>query len=130
MLRLNSSSSEAAIEFSEVDEEYFQVSLSGPDRSATRRVSAYTDLAGIPRVFAEAARDWRGWTGGKVWESIEGDFRLELTTDRLGHVALRVQINADQGGPDPWRHEAQITLDAGQLEAIARACERLWRSGV
>src|SRR2546425_9319376 len=119
-LRLKSSNSDVAMEFSNVDGDYFRVSVVARDHSAIRPVYAYTDAHGIARLFAEAARDSNGWHGPKVWESLEGELRMELTMDRLGHVALRVRIRSDAGGRDPWEHDAELALEAGQLEAIAR----------
>jgi hypothetical protein len=128
-LRLKSSNSDVAIEFSNVDVDYFSVAVVAHDQSASRRVYAYTDAQGIAQLFAEAARDWKGWEGQKVWESLEGEFRMELTMDRLGQVALRVRIRSGPGGPDPWEHTAELAMEAGQLEAIARDARRLWSDG-
>lgn len=76
-LRLKSSNSDVAIEFSDVDGDNFSVAVVAHDHSAVRCVYAYTDAHGIARLFAEAARDWNGWDGRKVWESLEGEFRME-----------------------------------------------------
>jgi hypothetical protein len=127
VLRLASSSSDAVLELSEVDGDDFRATVRAHDRFATLRVCAYTDPRGIVRLFAEAARDWRGWTGAKAWESLEGELGLQLTTDRLGHVTLAVRLRADLGGPDPWQLQAELGLDAGRLGEIARDAERLWR---
>jgi hypothetical protein len=99
------------------------------DHSAIRRVYAYTDGAGIARLFSEAAREWKGWTGAKVWESIEGELRLELRINHLGHVFLRVRIRSDPGEADRWQLDAELGLDAGQLDGVARDANRFWRTG-
>jgi hypothetical protein len=125
-LRVSSSDSDAVVEFSEVDGDDFRVSVVAHDYSATRRVCAYTDRAGVARLFAEAARDWSGWRGAKIWESIDGDLRLELRTDRLGHATLTVRVRYDTGGSGSWRLETDVGLEAGQLHTIARDAERLW----
>ncbi len=124
-LRLVSSRSDAVVEFSEVEGEWFRISVVARDHSATRRISAHTDEGGVARLFAEAARDWKGWKRPKVWESLERDLRLELTADSLGHVTLAVSLR-QLGGSDPWQLEAEIVLDAGQLARIARDAEEMW----
>jgi hypothetical protein len=101
------------------------VSVFGGDHTATREVSAYTDAKGVVRLFAEAARDWRGWQGAKVWESLEGELRLEMTIDRSGHVTFRVQMWSTFKH-DEWRLDTRIGLDAGSLEALASEARRLW----
>ena len=126
MSALRLASSNTVVEFSEVDGDFFRLSVAAPDHSASLRVSAYTDRAGVARLFAEAARDWKGWRGAKVWESIERDLRLELTTDRLGHVTLAIRMSHVAGGPGQWQLETELGLEAGQLEQIARDAERTW----
>ena len=125
-LRLHSSRSDLVLEFADVDGDGFRVSVIAHDHSATRRVWAHTDAAGLGRLFADAAREWSGWNGTKAWESLEGELRLELSTDRLGHVRLRVRIRSDPGGADQWQLDAELELDAGELDAIARQAHRLW----
>jgi hypothetical protein len=126
VLRLKSANSDVYVEFSEVDGDDFRISMSAADHSATRRICAFTDRAGVARLLAEAARDWQGWKGAKVWESLDCDLRLELRTDRLGHVTLTVRLRQDLGGPR-WQLETELVVEAGQLEALARDAERLWR---
>lgn len=70
--------------------------------------------------FADLAEHWRGWTGAKTHESLEGHLRVSCTMDRVGHVELRVYLRGDMGSSD-WRAENTIYLEAGQLEAIAGA---------
>ncbi|MEO1068124.1 MAG: DUF6228 family protein [Cyanobacteria bacterium J06638_6] len=126
MIQLKSSNSDVVLKFSDVSGDYFQVALDACDHSASRQVYAYTDPWGIARLFSTAAKQWKGWEGHRVWESLEGELRLDLSIDRLGHVTLEVRIQSDPGGPDPWEHRAELTLEAGQLAAIARAMVLFW----
>lgn len=128
-LRLSSSNSDVAIEFSDVEGDYFWVSVLSHDHSATRRVYAYTDGRGIARLFADAAREWSGWNEAKVWESLEGELRIELRIDRLGHVTVAVRVRSDPGGSGCWQLDAELGLDAGQLDGVAREANRLWCGG-
>ena len=106
------------------------VSVIAFDHSATRRVYAYImDGAGIARLFAEAAREWRGWNGSKTWESLEGELRIERSVDTLGHVLVAVRVRSDQDISDRWQLHAELTLDSGQLDDVARGADRLWRRG-
>ncbi|MEA2700296.1 MAG: hypothetical protein QOI66_4567 [Myxococcales bacterium] len=129
MLQLRSSNSEVEIQFSDVVEDYFRVSVVARDHSASRKVYAYTDAHGVVKMFAEAARDWKGWQGAKVWQSLEGELRLELRADHLGHVSLRAEIRSDPGGADPWRLDAEVGLDSGQLDSIVAGAKALWGNG-
>lgn len=128
-LRLSSSNSDVVIEFSDVEDDYFRVAVRSHDHSATRRVYAFTDGPGITGLFTEAAEQWNGWQGAKVWESLEGELRIELSIDRLGHVTVGIRVRSDQGGSDEWQLEAELGLDAGQLERVARDARQLWHGG-
>ena len=128
-MRLKSSNSDAVVEFSDVRGDSFRIAVQARDHSAVRDVSAYTDALGVVRLFSEAARDWRGWQGAKAWESLEGELRLELTTDRSGHVALRVRIRSVAGGSDPWCIDTEIGLEAGGLEGLRRCKTALGQRG-
>lgn len=129
ILRLKSSNSETAIEFTDRKGDCFRVSRQGRDHSAIRDVYAHTDAEGLARLFGEAARDWKGWKEPKTWESLEGELRITLTHDGKGSVTFKVEIEADQGGADPWRHQAVLGLDAGQLESIAGEARQFWTAG-
>lgn len=129
MLQLKSSSSETEIQFYDVEDDSFSIAVVAHDHAASRRAHAYTDALGVVRLFEDAARDWKGWEGGKVWESLDGELRLELSADRRGHISLCVQIRCTPGGRDPWQLEAEVTLDAGQLDDIAARAKALWGNG-
>jgi hypothetical protein len=70
-------------------------------------------------LFADMARHWSGWKGELTWGSLEGELNLRCSCDRLGHIAIRVELQSG-GMPDDWRVEASVMTEAGQLEAIAR----------
>jgi hypothetical protein len=75
----------------------------------------FDDLAGF---FAGMAKNWRGWDGERVYESIEHELRI--TGRHLGsRVHLAVELDQTAVG-DGWRARATFTVDAGeQLSAIA-----------
>ena len=90
------------------------------------RVSTFTDPYGVLRLFQDAASNWRGWSGKKSWESLEGDFRLELSSNSTGHITLKTLISHDCGNPDPWRLIAAFEMNAGQLESVAQKVQRFF----
>lgn len=90
------------------------------------RVSTHTDPYGVVRLFKEAASDWRGWSGEKQWESLEGDFRLTLCSGSTGHIRLTALISHDCGNPDPWKLNAELGIEAGQLEFVAQSIEQFF----
>jgi len=89
-----------------------------------RSVTAAVDVYDIQpqrwsAFFRDLAEHWRGWSGAKEHESLEGHIHLTCTRDNAGHIDVRVRLRGDIGGSD-WRVEDTIYLEAGQLERIAR----------
>lgn len=124
---LRSVNSDATLTFTGRTDDHYEVRFDAGDYSARRFVETppYLPDQSPARLFRDAARHWKGWKGSKRWVSSKGELGLELTTDRLGHVQVGIQVGsdfygADYGGPDPWRLTTQITLEAGQLKTVAR----------
>jgi len=128
MFQIKSTRTDALLEFFDLSGDYFKVSLRSTSHSAVRNVYAYTDAEGIARLFQEAASEWRGWSGTKSWESLEGELRIELKADKTGHISMNVEINHDCGNPDPWRLKSCIMMEAGQLETIAKRASQFFSS--
>src|SRR5437870_1844415 len=41
--------------------------------------------------FRDLAQSWRGWSGEKSHESLEGHLAVSCTSDRAGHITVRVR---------------------------------------
>src|SRR5437870_2610550 len=46
----------------------------------------------LSSFFEELATNWRGWTGTKVWESVEGELQLQCLSDHTGHITIKVAV--------------------------------------
>jgi hypothetical protein len=73
----------------------------------------------LPDWFADLSAPWRGWAGERVWATYEGGLRLSCTHDGLGHIQTHVRLR--EASLQAWSVEADIPLDAGQLDEVARA---------
>jgi len=73
-------------------------------------------------MFADMARQWSGWSGELVWESLEGELSIRCSRDRVGHIFFRVELRSGPM-PEDWRVVATVLAEAGQLESIARRAE-------
>jgi hypothetical protein len=102
--------------------DYFTCHISGPSLDASARVYAYR-CHGLVELFEGMARDWRGWTRAKEWESLEGELRLACSTDGLGHVRIIVSLRPSLY-PDEWQVSGIGLVDAGQLDDLASAARR------
>jgi hypothetical protein len=65
---------------------------------------------------------WRGWEGKKSWLSMDGELEIDATSDRTGHITLVVRIPG-YATASPWSAEANVVVEAGQIEAVAHAAE-------
>ncbi|WP_425602255.1 DUF6228 family protein [Luteimonas aquatica] len=108
------------------EEDYFTVELRGEDLQATRRVYAYTDAAGLNRLFARLAEYERPWTAEESWESLEGEFLLSASCSPLGIVTFLAAIYGSPGAPEEWHVSASITTELGQLPSIAAGAKRFF----
>lgn len=109
--------------------EEYAVTLCDHGVSATARVYAgYLQFHPTP-LFADMARDWRGWSGEKEWESLEGELRLRCSRDRFGHVFVRVRLRSGIDVCD-WCLAATVMVEAGQLQSIAAQAARFFGEGL
>lgn len=69
--------------------------------------------------FADIAAHWKGWSGIKQLESLEGHLGVSATSDSLGHISLRVKLRDVIPGAPDWRAEGTLVVEAGQLEKLA-----------
>jgi hypothetical protein len=118
-MEIKSAHSGARLRFFELRGDYFRAALTSNMYSGSLKVCAYTDAHGLADLFQDMAANWQGWNGKKVWASIEGEFSLSCTHDKLGHITIDVMMNEDFGSRETWNLRASLVIEAGQLEAIA-----------
>ncbi|MEO5959003.1 MAG: DUF6228 family protein [Opitutaceae bacterium] len=98
--------------------EKLDVSLVGPGCSARLATSTY--YSGSPALlFRKMAANWRGWEGELSWSTLEGEFKMTATSDRLGHIDLLVVMKSDSY-PRDWELKARLHLEAGTLDQVYR----------
>ena len=123
---IKSANTGAKLEFSEVGNEYCTVTFSSASLSASHRVWFYTgDCEQLVSLFMEMAENWTGWEGAKTWAAIEADFSLSCTSDKLGHIALAVEL-VGRDAPELWSAKFNVGIEAGQLEKIANEMKSLF----
>ncbi len=95
------------------------VSLVGPSCSARLATSTYH--SGSPALlFRKMAASWRGWEGELSWSTLEGEFKMTATADRLGHIELLAELHSD-AYPREWELKARLDLEAGSLDQLYRS---------
>lgn len=117
VFEVSSRDDQSSLRLEELDSDYFLAELRGLNLTARARVGIYMS-SGLAALFAEMAAQWRGWSEAKSWQSLEGELRLSAESDRTGHICLTVTLC--EGAPAVWSVVAEITLEAGQLDIVAR----------
>lgn len=82
--------------------------------------TGYRYVEGLGDYFGRLAGDWRGWDGERAWDLLE--FGLVASHDGLGHIEFRVRVR--ESSQHGWAADVGIQIDAGQLDAVARAAAR------
>ena len=67
--------------------------------------------------FADLADHWRGWSGKKEWNGMEGGLRLSCTHDKVGNITVRVSLYSGSGSG--WETHVDVPVEAGQLDYVA-----------
>ena len=113
---IKSSKDGLALEMSIENSDCVIAKVSGTGLQAGAPVYTYMSQ-GIGQYFGDLANNWKGWQGKKEWSSLEGELKLKASCDHLGHIFLSVHLI--NGAPPIWEIQADLTLEAGQLENLA-----------
>lgn len=88
---------------------------------ATQRVLTINDFRDLVLFFTDLSAQWRGWTGSKNYEALEGDLRISARHD--GHVSLDFEIS-QTSVPRGWTLAGVLVLDPGdELSKVAQESE-------
>jgi hypothetical protein len=97
--------------------DYFTVQLFDTSLSASARVYAFQS-ADLPALFAEIATNWNTFTGPRSWSSLEGEFKLEVSHDGLGHFGIVTELRSGLY-PGDWMVRSTVMIETSQLDRIA-----------
>jgi hypothetical protein len=103
----------------DLEDGYWNVSLSCGALQASLRFYEIR-LGGLTEYFEALANDWRGWGGERRWESLEGDVALIAVHDGHGTIRLRANLRTEAFSQHRWNASAELLLDAGGLDQLAR----------
>ena len=101
-----------------LDGEYFSVHFTGQRLEASAPVYAFNPFGeDLPTFFARLAKEI-GSESKLNWGSLEGEFELDCSLDRLGHVEIEAKLVSNQLSPG-WTAELRFTMDTSQVEQAA-----------
>ena len=100
----------------------FDVSVQTPWFSGVAASSTFMVLP-LPDLFHDMAAEWMGWAGEKTWSDLETNVEIAATSDKTGHISLRVTLNGQDGDT---QLRTCLKFEAGQLENFAKEVARLF----
>ena len=107
------------------DADFFIVTVTSDTWRGEVRASSFmaTDLGDF---FQDLARNWKGWEGERRWETLEGEFSICATSDRLGHIRLSFTLSQPHTGLE-LQLKGALELEAGMLDSVAKQVSAAWR---
>jgi hypothetical protein len=97
----------------------YRLTLESPCMNAVMEVENPPYGVSLTEYLSGLASNWDGWEGVKGWECLEGEFSIETTMSKLGHATMKITMNI-YGTPSDWVAIAELDIEAGQLEVIAK----------
>src|SRR5690606_39843651 len=95
---------------------------------SSRKVSTYTDEFGVAKLFSKVDELGTPWHGVESWESLEGEFVINITCDSSGHVTIQIKLTQWNGGNEDWHITVHLNTELGQLTKIASEARAFFRS--
>lgn len=122
---IKSANSASSLLFSNKSSDYFDVTVETPSLKATKKVSIYDygPSNGFVSFFQGIASHERPWEGEAIWEPLEGDMKLGVTCDPLGHVEFKIILRNGLNPNDNWSLECAVLVDFGMLPLHAKRAE-------
>jgi hypothetical protein len=104
------------------------VAASGPGYEV--RVPIYLDLSpSLPDLFKELEEPPTLGRKDLSWETLEGDFKLQASSDPQGHIYITYHLRSpDIGSNRWWSFTGRLVLELGSLPTTRKRLERFWRA--
>lgn len=109
-----------------VHDECLQISYVNEGATLETQTFLYNDGERIKSYFKDLSDHWKGWEGAKKWESVEKDFILSATHNRLGIVEVQVQLEKELNNNERWEFKGIVEIELGSLDDVVKKIETLF----
>jgi Family of unknown function (DUF6228) len=99
----------------------YQARIEAPSISAHVRVDDHLPSRFF-EFFAGMARDWKGWSGEREYESLEHALKISAKHDGASSVWLTIQLRSGVS-EDLWRASIEMSIELGQLPSVAKSAQ-------
>jgi hypothetical protein len=112
--------------FESGDFQNYRVRLANDTVKAEIQISGRS--GGELNFFSDLSSNWRGWSGAKVFESLEHDFQMAATSDSTGHIDIEVRLK--KYWPTETTVTAHLLLESGQLAIMSSQSRKFFSQSV
>ncbi|TWI46328.1 hypothetical protein IQ22_04479 [Pseudomonas duriflava] len=116
---IKSADTAAQLVLSNIEDDYFTAAYKSHDVFFFKRVWGYTDCNLLVDLFAYMAKEWKGWDGEINWASIEQELSITCTSDKKGHIAVKLMFSQYEGA-EPWEAQVVLNLESGVMEKASK----------
>lgn len=127
MVRIHSVNSDRELVFSKNQDGWFDVEIFGSTLQCSRSVWHDDTYPNADEFFKELASFSKPWQGERIWESIEGDFKLCATCSLTGKVLFSINIRQHTGEDEESNINTGLVIELGQLNNIAESMGELFK---
>jgi hypothetical protein len=108
--------------------DYITVTADG--RGFCVQAPVYTYMSpSLPTFFDELAEGDPHKTATVIWESLEGELRLEASRDLLGHIFMVFHVRSiDIGSNRWWSFTGRIVLELGSMQLHCKRVREFWNA--
>jgi hypothetical protein len=94
-------------------------------------VPAYVDMApSFPAFLDKLAAPPDAKRAAALWETLEGELRVEASRDATGHIFLVYHLrSSDIGSNRWWSFTGRMVLELGAMADICKRAHRFWNAG-
>lgn len=119
---LKSRTSDLQLELSDISGDYFTAKIISENVAGTLKVYAYTDSQDFADMFEEMAARRPPWHDIRVYQSLEGEFRVSSECSSLGVITFEIGLNQQtHSDGENWKLIVQIESEIGLLPELARS---------
>jgi len=118
--RIKSSDSDLELILSDIQGDYFKARIASDHINSVREVYAYTDAYGLADMMESLASHEKGWPDIRLWETIEGEFKISAKCSKLGKVTFEIEFS-HFGYAEEWLVKTKLNTELGQLPRLAKS---------
>ena len=129
-LLLVSAEDGASLSFSCNNGSNYQIAVTAAGRGFSVATSVYSySSPSLSKFFDEIAESNPSENGTFLWETLEGELRLEVTRDLLGHIFLVFYMRSpDIGSNRWWSFTGRLVLELGAMKSLCKRVHKFWNA--